>query len=165
MAKDNNTSAKRTRAAEHRAKAFALRKAGYSYTQIGASLSLTRQAAHAAVKKQLELIAPSAEEVEEMRTIENARLDQMLAGIWDAATGGNEKAIDRVLRILDRRIAINPGLAAPKPIAPTTPDGKDSYKGAGFFVVDPELTEEQWLERYGPEAVERSQNGNNESYH
>jgi hypothetical protein len=43
------------------------------------------------------------EKAADVQRLEIARLDAMLAGIWDKARGGNVAAIDRVLGIMQRR--------------------------------------------------------------
>jgi hypothetical protein len=52
------------------------------------------------------------EPAEELRTMEVARLDQMLLGLWPKAIKGDTWAVDRVLKIMERRAALL-GLDAP----------------------------------------------------
>ena len=63
-----------------------------------------------AIKRALSDIVPPA--VEEMRTLEGERLDALLAAVWKQAMGGDLKAVDRVLRIIDQRARLL-GLNAP----------------------------------------------------
>lgn len=67
------------------------------------------------------------EPAEEVRQLELARLDRMMLSIWTAAKRGELEAMDRVLRIMDRR-ARYLGLDAPMKVAPTDPTGKDPYE-------------------------------------
>lgn len=44
-----------------------------------------------------------AEAVEQHRALELARLDALQVGLWDRAVGGDVKAVNAVLRIIERR--------------------------------------------------------------
>jgi hypothetical protein len=104
------TSAHRIAEIERRTQALRYRKAGLSYEQIGAQMSITRQAAYQLVRKSLDSM--QAENVESLRTLENERLDDMLRAIYATATKGDTGAIDRILRIMERRAKLW-GLDAP----------------------------------------------------
>jgi hypothetical protein len=43
------------------------------------------------------------EQAQELRALEALRLDQMQAALWQQATDGDVRAIDRILRIMERR--------------------------------------------------------------
>jgi len=43
------------------------------------------------------------ENVEDVRDLEVRRLDAMIAGLWEKARGGNFQAVDRILKIMQRR--------------------------------------------------------------
>lgn len=125
-----------------------LRKAGMTYQAIGNALGMTRQAAHKAVTKALrELVNHTAEDAAEVRALELLRLDAMLAGLWAQATRGNLGAVDRALRIAERRAKIT-GIDAPTKVAPTTNDGDDlGSVTRGVFIVPPEAESvDAWLE-------------------
>lgn len=66
-----------------------------------------------------------------VRQQELDRLDRMLLGIWTRAQTGDDRAIASVLGIMARRARYIPGLETPQTIAPTTPDGTESYKPFG----------------------------------
>jgi transposase-like protein len=98
--------------AEKKRKALELRKAGATYEQIAQSIGLAdpsnaRRTVQAAIK---DIYAEPAAEV---LAIELARLDAMLLGIYSKAKAGEVSAIDRVLKIMDRRAAYL-GIDAPK---------------------------------------------------
>jgi hypothetical protein len=109
-------SAKRDKRAADRAelqkKALELRKAGASNDQIAQQLGMcNRAAAWKLVQSALhEIIREPAEDV---LALEISRLDAMLLGCWTKAKSGDPHAIDRALRIMDRRASYL-GLDAPK---------------------------------------------------
>lgn len=83
-------------------KALELRKAGLTYQQIADNAGFgTRQAAFAAVQKALSKVQHEA--AAPLLTLELERLDAMLLALWPQAKAGNQGAIDRVLRIMERR--------------------------------------------------------------
>jgi hypothetical protein len=97
--------------------AIELRKAGANYEQIAAQLGYaTRGSAQRAVKRLLQ--ANAAEAVEDLRTLEDGRLDDMLSAIYKAAKDGDLPTIDRVLRIAERRAKLW-GLDAPAQVQNT----------------------------------------------
>jgi len=127
---------------------LALRRAGMPYDRIGEAIGISKQAAHKAVTKALrEITSKSAETAAEIRELELMRLDAMLTGLWPQASRGNLGAIDRALRIAERRAKIT-GIDAPTKVAPTTTDGDDlAPVSRGIFVVPPEAESvDAWLE-------------------
>ena len=54
--------------------------------------------------------------------LEDRRYDRLLNGIWDKATGGDLRAVDRALRIEDQRAKLK-GLYAPEKHAMTDAEG------------------------------------------
>lgn len=94
--------------------AVELRTRGFTFAQIGEACGVTTQAAHWAVCKYLEETrAISREGAEEIRRLELDRLDRILATIGPQAEGGDLAAVDRVLRLQERRAHLL-GLDAPK---------------------------------------------------
>jgi len=84
--------------------AIALRIAGCSYKEIAEQLGLSCGGAHKTVMRVLEKdAAKTAEDAERLRQMELMRLDRMLLGLWTQAKAGNQGAVDRVLRIMERR--------------------------------------------------------------
>ena len=91
-------------AAERKVQAIELRKAGATYQAIGDQIGVSRQAVHKMIQATLrEWNETTHDEAEEMRAIELERLDAMQVGLWSAATRGDTKAVDGVLKIMDRR--------------------------------------------------------------
>lgn len=104
-------SERRIAAAERQRAALALRKAGHDYDEIAARLGYRgRSGAYQAVMTALKRTVQ--EPSEDVRRLEVARLDALLAGLWDAACAGKWLAVDRVLSIMARRAALL-GLDAP----------------------------------------------------
>lgn len=94
-----------------RVEALSLRLAGISYEQIADRLgNISPQGVQDMIKRSLERV--ESRNVQEMRDIENARLDRAQAAIWDKVIKGELGAIDRFVRISQHRARIN-GLNAP----------------------------------------------------
>ncbi len=108
---ESRTSGKRLAAAERQRQALELRKAGHSFPVIARHLGYrSMSGAYDAVMAGLR--ATLQEPADEVRTMELARCDQLLAACWKPALGGDLGAIAAVLRILERR-AKYLGLDAP----------------------------------------------------
>ena len=127
-----NSSKRDTRKAalyERRAKALELRKQGHTFDQIAKMMNYADKSAAARHVREAirEIIAEPTREVVEY---EKLRLDNMLVGIYREATTGNLKAIDRVIKIMERRSALL-GLDAPKKTETTLAAALD---GAGHVV-------------------------------
>lgn len=87
--------------------AVQLRLMGWTYENIGRRLGITRQAAHARVKKALqEWIAELDESTEELRQLELARLDKAQLSLWPSVLRGDTTAINTLLRVMKRRAAL-----------------------------------------------------------
>lgn len=93
-----------------RTEALALILAGLSYEQVAERLDISMRGVYDMVNRTLH----NAENrvVEEMRNVENARLDRVQAAIWPKALKGDIKAVDAYLKISARRAKMN-GLDAP----------------------------------------------------
>ena len=114
-------------AAGRQADALALRVKGLTFRQIGDALGCDGSTAFRAVRDALAAtLAECAELAEHLRELENQRLDEMQAALWEKALAGVFPAADRVLRIMERRAKLN-GLDAPQKIAPTDPTGENPY--------------------------------------
>ena len=134
---------KREKATLRRAKALLLRKAGMTYEQIGEMMGCTRQNAHQLVTKALQEIRIKGEQdAEEIKLLELERLDTFFMGLWQNAKKGNVQALDRALKIMERRAKLL-GLDAPSKIAPTSPDGEAPYKGMTERELDQRIAELQ----------------------
>lgn len=95
---------------DRKLKALELRKAGYSYHRIGEALGCTKSQAHRDVGAALKLTLQ--EPADDVRALEAERLDDLLRALWPDARNGNHGAIDRALRIMERRAKLL-GLDAP----------------------------------------------------
>lgn len=114
MAKTNKTSKRTVNAIENRNKAFQYRKLGYSYSRIAKALGVTVAAAYFMVSEKLqELNASLLENAKDVFHMELERLDSILIPALSKAKKGDMLALDRVLKIMDRR-ARYLGLDAPK---------------------------------------------------
>ncbi len=114
MAKTNKTSKRAVAAIENRDKAFQYRKLGYSYSRIAKVLGVTPAAVYFMVRDKLqELNASLLENAKEVFSMELERLDSILIPALRKAKKGDMLALDRVLKIMDRR-ARYLGLDAPK---------------------------------------------------
>ena len=119
----STTSARHVLALEREVKALEMRKTGACYRVIGEQLGVTDKAAHKSVKKALaKLEAVAAEEAEEVRRLELERIDRALLAIWKQVQAGNLGAIDRMIKLQDRR-AKYLGLDAPAKQELTGKDG------------------------------------------
>lgn len=135
------TSGKRIAAAERRSKAVALRIQGRTFAQIGTELRISAPRAYQLVRGALAMLTDNATEgAEHLRALEAMRLDELQVKVWEKAIGGDYKAVDRVLRIMERRAKLL-GLDAPAKFAPTTPDGADPYAGLSEAEIDRRLAE------------------------
>jgi hypothetical protein len=147
----SKTNATAITTAQRRERILSLRLAGLTYAQIGSQVGVSKQAAHANVRKVLDELAQwNRGATECLRALESERLDALARGIWVKAIGGDVQCIDRMLAIMARRAKLF-GLDAPTKIAPTTPDGEQSTSTEGtrwvYFMPKPCKTEEEWLEQ------------------
>lgn len=115
------TSERRVKATERQRQALELRKAGASFEAIAdrlgyGSKSGAYQAVMSAIKRTLR------EPADEVRELEEQRLDALLLAIWPQATKGNQGAIDRALRIMERRARLL-GLDKPAKLEHSGPSG------------------------------------------
>ena len=107
------TAPKMVTAAQRRVQALELRKAGYTYEQIGVALGISSQAAYKHVVKALGVINEKlSEATEELRTLEVQRLDRLFEVMYKKAEKGDMNAIDRCVRLMERRAKLL-GLDAP----------------------------------------------------
>jgi transposase-like protein len=132
MAAKNETSKKRLIAAERQREALDLRRQGYSYSMIAERIGVSAQTCFRYVRDGIDsIIKETKEEAEEIRTLELERLDELLRALWPGATDGEPQAIDKALKIMERRAKML-GLDAPTKVAPTNPDGSAQYEGGGL---------------------------------
>jgi hypothetical protein len=105
MSGEHKASERRIESAERKRKALELKKAGLSYDEIAVQCGYSSRArAFEAVTRSIrELTQDVAKDV---LVLELERLDRLQFGIWEKARGGDLQAIDRVLRIMERRAAL-----------------------------------------------------------
>lgn len=90
--------------AERAARAFALRKAGLSYRDIGAELGVSHQLVYRDVQATIKMFLDEAREHHtQIMAIEAARLDDLQRVMWEQAAMGDRRAVDTVLKIMERR--------------------------------------------------------------
>ena len=125
-----NPTATRNRASKNKVNAELAKKealkhraAGLNYRQIaevtGVSPATAMKRVHSAMA---ELKRDNLAEAELLVTLELERLDNMLNGLWPAAFAGDCAAVDRVLRIMERRAKLL-GLDAPAKAVIENTDG------------------------------------------
>lgn len=91
---------------EKRARALELHLAGATYQVIADQLGYASKAsAHKLVQDALDELVLPAQSADALQTAV-ARLDAMLVGLWPKARRGDGAAVDRVLRIEERRMAL-----------------------------------------------------------
>lgn len=95
-------------------KALQLRLEGYSYGKIAEACGVHKNAAWSAVQRALIRLQKQIDETAELvRRMELERLDLMLVPMMKMAIKGNQGAVDRALRIMERRARLL-GLDAPQ---------------------------------------------------
>jgi DNA-binding CsgD family transcriptional regulator len=106
--------ASRVRAAQLEERCLDLRASGLSFREIARNLNVVPSTAYKAVARGLAAANEhNREEAASLRDLEVMRLDQLQAALWTRAIDdGDHQAIDRVLRIMERRAKLL-GLDAP----------------------------------------------------
>jgi hypothetical protein len=112
--------------AEKRRTAAEMRLAGASYEQIARQLEYRSvSSAHDAV--QAGMAAAMQDPDSEIRRMELDRLDVLLVGLWPKARRGDVAAVDRVLKVMERRSRYL-GLDATAESGPAKPSGKSDIE-------------------------------------
>lgn len=108
-----SNSAEEIKKQEHIKKALELRKHGHSYSTIATTLGIAKSSAWRYVDEGLgELKTECRSEAEELRELEEMRMDALLPKLMEKAVKGDVLAIDRVLAISRERRKLR-GLDAP----------------------------------------------------
>ncbi|MFA7604469.1 MAG: hypothetical protein WCY29_15830 [Novosphingobium sp.] len=147
----NATSARKALSLQRQKASLELRRLGNSYAEIGRQVGISTSRAHALVTQALIEVRDSIrEDVIELRALELSRLDGMLGGLWPDARKGQVGAVDRVLKIMERRARLL-GLDAPAKIARTNAAGEEpGDDGARYIVpVPPTMDLQEWLGQLG----------------
>lgn len=106
------------RATARRTQAVTLRLAGLTYEQIAERAGYgDRHAARNTVMRALREV--EAENVQELRQVENARLERATAAIWPKVLAGDVRALEAWLKVSERLSKLN-GLDAPTQVAIST---------------------------------------------
>ena len=94
--------------------ALRLRASGLTYEAIGEELGVCQQTANRYVLEALaKLRAEAGEAAQEVRELESMRLDRLLNAVWPQAEAGDIKAIETVLKLMERRAKLR-GLDQPE---------------------------------------------------
>lgn len=143
MASGNKTPAATAQKLASQEKALSLRRAGYSYSEIASEVGISRASAHRLVSEALHDIREAIDNsAGEMRAEEISRLDALVRAVWPQAIAGDFYAIDRALKIMERRAKLL-GLDAPTKTAQTDPTGQID-KTPLLWIVPPELPVDEW---------------------
>ena len=86
---------------ERMARALALRELGTTYESIATQIGVSTRQAYEDVQDALREI--TREPAESVLSVELRRLDAILYPMTQQARGGDQRAVDRVLRIMERR--------------------------------------------------------------
>lgn len=101
---------------QRRIKALELRRQGYSYRVIGATLGIEESQAHRDVMAALsKLAAVEKDKADELRQLELTRLDSLYLTLEPMLKVKNLGAIDRALKIIEQRAKLL-GLALPSKV-------------------------------------------------
>lgn len=111
---------------------LSLRRAGLTAQEIAVQLGIAKSTVGRTLERAFKRYHDQlAADTRQILSLEVARLDRLLVGIWSDASKGHLGAIDRVLKIMERRAAML-GLDAPKKTALTDPTGEHALPiGAG----------------------------------
>lgn len=100
-------------ARQRQTEALRMRQEGRTFQEIADTLGYSDRSG-AYVATMAALTETTTEPNNEMRSLELGRLDELQAGLWKKATGGDVQAVDRVLKVMERRAKIVGLDAAPK---------------------------------------------------
>lgn len=119
----SRSSGARLTAAEKKLEIMRLRRDGYTFREIGQELNCTPQYCHRVITECLEKLATKyVNAAAQLRELEAERLDRAHRAAWPKAIKGDLRAIDRVLKIMERRAKLY-GLDAPQKRELTGKDG------------------------------------------
>jgi hypothetical protein len=99
--KNSHTSPKEIERHEKIAEAMHYRRSGYSYPAMAKALKINQATAYRLVLRGMRAIIQQP--TEDVLQLELARIDEMLTGVYARAVKGDLRAIDRVLRLQERR--------------------------------------------------------------
>lgn len=100
----HNKSIKEERRIERVQQEVKLRKLGFTYREIGEQLGIDHTVVFDDVKRELDKsLKETAEDINSIRQMELDRIDSVLPKIMMSARSGDLKAIDTMLKLMDRR--------------------------------------------------------------
>ena len=128
------TSKRHVKARQREEAAMRLRLSGTTYKDIGDELGISMQAAYKAVKRVMDRTTQHAnEDGDELRRLEVARLDKMLAAMWPNVLAGSYGAVDRCLKTSERRARL---LGLDAPTRQDVTSGGEKIKG--YAIISPD---------------------------
>lgn len=141
----SNKAVARVQADARRAEALTLRLAGLSLDAIAERLHVDPSMVHKMIKTALE--NSSNRNVQELRNLENQRLDRAQAAIWTRVLEGDLRSISTFLKISSERSKLN-GMYAPTQIdmAVSVRREMDSALSALEAMVDPLIVDAEIIE-------------------
>lgn len=153
MAATNTNSSAKARKLERQRQALELRRMAFGYAEIGERLSISTTQAFRLVKEAMsEAKAQVQADAGDMKAEELSRLDGMLRGLWPDARKGQHGAVDRVLKIMERRAKLL-GLDAPVKMTQTNLEGDEERDPTRYIVPVPAGMElAAWLQTFGQNA-------------
>lgn len=148
----NATSPRSLVALQRQQQAVELRRSGRSYREIAHAVGISVASAHRLVGTAIaEARTTVREDVVELRALELSRLDGLMVALWPKARRGELSAVDRVLKIMERRAKLL-GLDAPVKLARTNAAGdEDEGDGTRYIVPVPaQMSLDEWVRRFAP---------------
>lgn len=113
----SKTASAKVQSLQRQAQAIELRRAGLGFAEIASRLGIGKSQAHRYVVAGMQEARDQINaQADELRAEEVSRLDAMLSGLWPAARKGGVAAVDRVVKIMERRAKLL-GLDAPVKLA------------------------------------------------
>lgn len=123
------------------AQALQMRLTGATYEQIGMAMGVHKSSAWKLVEHAMERTIQ--EPADNVRALEVRRLDRWLFAINTQILAGQLEFLDRGLKIMARRAALL-GLDMPVKVAPTTPDGLETYQPQIVWLPSKAPSPEAW---------------------
>lgn len=109
----SQTATKKVIAVDKQQQALELRKGGLSYQQISSYMGCSKGYAYKLVKKGLEELTDKVRNsADELRELENSRLDMLWSKAYSTARNGDMQAVNTCIKISERRAKLN-GLDSP----------------------------------------------------
>lgn len=152
-ATNTNSSAKATKL-ERQRQALEYRRMAFGYAEIAERIGISTTQAFRLVREAMQDARTQIEaEASEMKAEEISRLDGMMRGLWPDARKGQHGAVDRVLKIMERRAKLL-GLDAPVKLAQTNKEGDEDRDPTSYVVpVPPGMELQAWLATFAQNST------------